>query len=64
MNAIRRMSGGVVAAIILASGVMYANASEAAVGGGLCGGLAAAIERASGLAKLILQVIARFFGCD
>ena len=65
MNAVRRIIGGMVAAQILACGaVMYASTPQPAELGGLCAGLAAAIARTSGLAKLILQVIAGFFGCS
>ena len=65
MNAVRRIIGGVVAAQILAGGaVMYANIGQPAEIGSLCAGLAAAIARTSGLAKLILEVIAGFFGCS
>jgi hypothetical protein len=54
-----------VAAQILACGaVMYANTGQPAEIGSLCAGLAAAAARTSGLAKLILQVIAGFFGCS
>ena len=56
-----RISVGIVAAIVVLGSVVYANPPEGTAG--LCAGLAAAIERSSGLAKLILQVIAGFFGC-
>jgi len=57
-----KIRAGIVAALVLGVGLLYASSSQAAEGG-LCAGLAAAIERSSGLAKLILQVIAGFFGC-
>jgi hypothetical protein len=56
-----RISTGIVAAVVLLGSVVYANPPEGT--GGLCAGLAAAINSSSGLAKLILQIIAGFFGC-
>jgi hypothetical protein len=56
-----RISVGIVAAVVLLGSVVYANPPGGTAG--LCAGLAAAIEGSSGLAKLILQVIAGFFGC-
>jgi hypothetical protein len=57
----QRISAGIVAAVVVLGSVVYANPLEGLEG--LCAGLAAAIERSSGLAKLILEVIAGFFGC-
>jgi hypothetical protein len=61
MTSRHRISAGLVAAVVVLGRVVYANPPQGTTG--LCGGLAAAIERSSGLAKLILQVIAGFFGC-
>lgn len=52
----------IASAVMLAGGItVYANPPGGTEG--LCAGLAAAIASSSGLAKLILQVIAAFFGC-
>ena len=51
----------IVATVLVLGSVVYANPPEGTTG--LCSGLAAAIERSSGLAKLILEIIAGFFGC-
>ena len=56
-----RISVGIVVAVVLLGSVVYASPIEGIEC--LCAGLAAAIEHSSGLAKLILQVIAGFFGC-
>ena len=61
MSSRHRISAGIVASVALLGSVVYANPPEGTAG--LCNGLASAIDRSSGLAKLILEIIAGFFGC-
>jgi hypothetical protein len=56
-----RILAGIATVVLLGGSVVYAQGPPSEPG--LCNGLGEAIARSSGLAKLILQVIAGFFGC-